>query len=400
MFGYLGAPCRTCAAADHYHYRQLFCGVCNVMAQRYGLAARWLINRDSTAPAVAWAAQVAAPPEPILTTCCNPWGQPRLICQAGAGIEFAAAGTLVGLGLKLRDLVADGGWGRRTGAQAVRRLLEKPLRQAETHLGALGFDAAAVDQVWQEQIEIERSLGARRSGSQTLRELAQAAQPTGRLAALVLGHTAHLAGVREQAGAWAALGRVVGETVYWLDAVDDADADRAYGQFNVLNLAVPVVDRPAQRTVARALLAPLNDALYRCTAALSPVRHHDLIRTVFEQRLARRMAHLLQDDAGDGDEAGGQNEQLEDGDDGASNKKRTPSRPRVSGHRTSWWDCSGYDGTGCQGCCDGLWCCCDASDWCDRHGDGGCWDQCPCGGCHCDGCGCDGCGCDGCGNGN
>lgn len=362
MFGYLGAP-RACQdRSAQAEYRRYFCGLCNVLAREYGLPARWLINRDSTALALLWGAQTQESPGLTLTTCCNPWGARHALCQWGPGMSYAAAVTLAGLQSRAADnYVDEQGWAR-WGWAGLAQAGRSVFTRARRSLDALGFDARAVDRNLAEQSALEQAIAA--GGADWRR----AAEPTAAVYASLVGYPAVLAGRCESQPRFAKLGLHLGRAIYWLDAIQDWSRDQVSGRFNPL----------PQAGDGKELLLEELDAAGATLDALPLERYRSLLRDVLIRGPRRQARRLLAGDEGAG---------TEPVDEGAPSPSRRPQRRRVPGASPGPCEqgCSAC-GDLCylsDGCCQVTQCC---NDCCDQRGcdccDCGSGDGC-CGSCDC-----------------
>lgn len=356
MFGYLGAPC-GCGGDDiRAEYRRYFCGLCNVLAREYGVAARWLINRDATALVLLWAAQTEAVPAISLTTCCNPWGARRALYQSGLGIEFAAAVTVAGLETHAADQRVDERGPAQWGWAAVGWVGRPWFQRARRTLDALRFDVGAITRRLAGQPPLEQAIT---TGG---RDWRLAAEPTAAAVGAIFGHQAVLAGNRNDQPRFVELGERLGRVIYWLDASEDFHRDRIRGRFN------PLPDVSAAADV-------LFPELQAASALLdtSPLaRYRSLLADVLIRGPQRRARRLL----------AGPEEQPDPDEEGRTRRahpvRRRQAGPGLCDPCDQWCAACGdlcYFG---DSACQGIMCCRD----CCQQRDSGC-------------CGCEGCG-DGC----
>lgn len=358
MYGYLGAPCGCRDARARAVYRRYFCGLCNVLARDCGPAARWLINRDSTALALLWGAQTATAPALSLATCCNPWGARRALCQSGAGMAFAAAVTVAGLETRAADQRADERGLRRWGWEGVVRMGGSFFERARRTLAALDFDLGIVTASLAAQTQVERAIVAGETGWQ------RAAEPTASLVGALVAHQARLAGNCGAQPHYARLGAEVGRMVYWLDACEDWVDDRRQVRFNPL---------PAPEAVNEVLPQAL-DAAATALAAAPLARHRSLLADVLITGPRRRFAQY-QDGQEDAQHPAGEMHQ-------PLRRRRQGAAPGPCDQTcAACGDCCTLG----DSCCQSISCC---NECCEHRGDPGC-------GCH----GCGNCGCDSCGDG-
>lgn len=145
MFGYIGAPCSGCQIGAAKVYRSFFCGLCNRLRGDYGLPARFLVNRDSTFLAIVASARMKEAPCSTESTCCNPLGKKRTHFETGPAVTYAAATTLFGLEMKLRDNAADeSGWKRNASTSAL-SIAARSFDRARNHLQQFDLDTRAIE---------------------------------------------------------------------------------------------------------------------------------------------------------------------------------------------------------------------------------------------------------------
>lgn len=207
-------------------YRGYFCGTCNRMAADYGLATRFLINRDSVFLALLAGAQGERRPVACGATCCNPLGAERPLYQQGGGASYAAAVTLCGLEAKLADDRCDEGWARRLLAAGVGRVVDGAGERARAVLESQGFDWRKVANVLGRQAAVEAGAVAG--------DLWGPAEPTAVAMGEIVAHTEVVAGGRGRGELLRRLGSSLGRLIYWADAKDDLEADLKRGRFNPL----------------------------------------------------------------------------------------------------------------------------------------------------------------------
>ena len=364
MFGFLPAPCGCFSREDRSLYRSHFCGLCNSLRSRYGLWARWLVNRDAAFLSLLGSALRPAPPVVSRATCCNPWAKPRELVQTASHVKYAAAVTVCGLAAKLQDDAQDETgprrWISKLGARAVRRFANRAVEV----LKRSGFRVRLV---------MEALAGQHRCESLNSPGSMQAVEPTRFAYGEIFAHLPQVTGTDPaQAGALRSLGENLGELIYVADAWDDHDEDCRKGRFN------PLPPRLGERMkCARAIGVRCVSEIRSAFGALH--LHHVLPVT--------RQILLMSMPAAIGKRWGMT---------GPDGRPLSPRGPRNPSEKKS----SLKKGTDCMDCCEGCdpGCCdpncCEACDssCCHGHsGQGSCLDVCH--GCDgCDGC-CHGCDC-------
>lgn len=278
MFGFLPGPCGCSSRDDHSAWRSHFCGLCNTLRARYGLWSRWLINRDSTFLALTGSALAMQELQPARATCCNPLGKKRLLIQHHPQVQYAAAVTICGLAVKLRDDAGDEHGLRRRAARAGGWLLRRAESKARADLAAAGFPVAAAAGT------IDSQSAAETPGS----SLAAAVGPTSRTYGAIFGHMAGLSGASSGTLALTDAGAALGRMIYTVDAWEDYESDLRRRRFNPL----PASESTRREMVAEAVDRDLG-TLTRALTALPLQRYGSLIHTLAGPMLRRRTMNRL-----------------------------------------------------------------------------------------------------------
>jgi hypothetical protein len=366
MFGFLPGPCGCASRDDHSAWRSHFCGLCNTLRARYGLWSRWLINRDSTFLALTGSALAAHEPEATLTTCCNPLGKKRPLIQHQAPAEFAAAVTICGLAVKLRDDADDERGLRRRAAGAGAWLLRRAEAKARAQLAAARFPVDPVAQ----------TIGGQSLAESGQPALAAAVEPTARTYGAIFGHAAAVAGCPAGSAALSDAGAALGRMIYTVDAFEDYEADCRRRRFNPL----PPEESLRQEMTAEAVDRDLG-LFQRALSALSFRRHGALIEAISGAALRQRTLGRLGMETPP-----------------PLPPEQPPADPRyILSEPKKPCGCRNWSCGACSHCCGGnrrrsrgsnKYACCEVCNCCNycSCGDGG--GGCDCGGCDCPGCDC------------
>lgn len=274
MFGFLPGPCRGCSPRDeHSAWRSHFCGLCNTLRARYGLWSRWLINRDSTFLALTGSALAMRELEPTSATCCNPLGKKRALVQHHPQMKYAAAVTICGLAVKLRDDAGDEQGLRRHASRAGGWLLRRAVSKARVDLEAAGFPVERV----------AGTIGGQGAAERSGTGLTDAVQPVARTYGAIFGHMAGLAGTPAGTAALTDAGAALGRMIYTVDAWEDYEADVRRRRFNPL----PSSQSLRSEMVAEAVERDLHLLTHSLTA-LPWQRYGTLIGALSGPMLRRR----------------------------------------------------------------------------------------------------------------
>lgn len=128
MFGYVRPPLEILPQEEADRFRRAYCGLCHILGERYGPAARMILNYDFTYLAI-----LLSDPEeaaPCRRRCVSSPVRLRAYQPATAALELAADESVILAYWQLRDGVEDHAWASglkyRTGA----RLLESAYKRA------------------------------------------------------------------------------------------------------------------------------------------------------------------------------------------------------------------------------------------------------------------------------
>lgn len=128
MFGYVRPPLEILPQEEADRFRRAYCGLCHTLGERYGPAARMILNYDFTYLAI-----LLSDPEeaaPCRRRCVSSPVRLRAYQPATAALELAADESVILAYWQLRDGVEDHAWASglkyRTGA----RLLESAYKRA------------------------------------------------------------------------------------------------------------------------------------------------------------------------------------------------------------------------------------------------------------------------------
>ena len=122
MFGYVRPPLEILPQEEADRFRRAYCGLCHILGERYGPAARMILNYDFTYLAI-----LLSDPEeaaPCRRRCVSSPVRLRAYQPATAALELAADESVILAYWQLRDGVEDHGlWkglGYRVSAAALR----------------------------------------------------------------------------------------------------------------------------------------------------------------------------------------------------------------------------------------------------------------------------------------
>ena len=128
MFGYVRPPLEILPQEEADRFRRAYCGLCHTLGERYGPAARMILNYDFTYLAI-----LLSDPEeaaPCRRRCVSSPVRLRAYQPATAALELAADESVILAYWQLRDGVEDHGWAAGLKYRAGARLLESAYRKA------------------------------------------------------------------------------------------------------------------------------------------------------------------------------------------------------------------------------------------------------------------------------
>ena len=107
MFGYVRPPLEALPQEEADRFRRVYCGLCHTLGERYGPAARMILNYDFTYLAI-----LLSDPEeaaPCCGRCVSSPLRPRAYQPASPALELAADESVILTWYKLTDDVQDHG---------------------------------------------------------------------------------------------------------------------------------------------------------------------------------------------------------------------------------------------------------------------------------------------------
>ena len=224
MFGYVLPPLKGMDPMERDRFQRTYCGLCHTLGQRYGLAARFVLNYDFTYLAILLSDGEEAPP------CCarcpaSPLKQ-RCYQPSTPAMELAADESVILAYWQLRDAVADRGFWGGLGARCLSCLLRPAYQKAQKA-------RPRFDESTQRQLRCLSALEA--AGSPEMDRAAEA------FAQLLQGAAEEVSDpVRRRV-----LSQMLyhlGRWVYLIDAADDLKKDAASGNYNPVALRFRLKD--------------------------------------------------------------------------------------------------------------------------------------------------------------
>lgn len=220
MFGYVLPFKADLKVCQWTAYRAYYCGLCQELKREYGFVSRLLLNYDMVTLALL-ADGLAGTEPPVCAQRCvaNPV-EKRPMCGASPGLALAADSLVLAAYYKAEDDVADERFLKKLAARALRGLLGRARRKA-------AGKRPDIDAVLARQTAAQSALEKRACADPD-----EAADPTAQMTAAMF----RAAGGAAEARALSRLGLFLGKVLYYLDAAEDYEEDKAHGAYNVFLL--------------------------------------------------------------------------------------------------------------------------------------------------------------------
>ena len=122
MYGYVRPPLGELPQAERDRFQRAYCGLCHTLGQRYGLAARFILNYDFTYLAILLAAGEEGPAGE--SRCPVSPLRKRPYRQSDDAAALAADESVILAYWQLRDGVADHDWLHGLKYRSISRILE------------------------------------------------------------------------------------------------------------------------------------------------------------------------------------------------------------------------------------------------------------------------------------
>ena len=281
MFGYVRLYKPAITMGEYEQYKGVYCTLCKRLGKRYGLLSRFTLSYDMTFLALLEMALAEAGPDFCPGRCSFNPTKKCLKAQNTAALDRAAdIGTILAY-YKLKDTLADEGFGKRVGA-----------------LGILPFAALSRKKAKNRRPDID-TLAAEMMGRQAKLEeektasIDAAAEPFARMLQAL---AASVASDNAQKRVLERFGYCLGRWIYLADAVDDLAEDLKEGHYNPYIFARSLTaeeDVPAARAYAK---ETLNACLAECIAAynLLDIRRFDgILRNILEQGMPHTIKRVI-----------------------------------------------------------------------------------------------------------
>ena len=283
MFGYVRLHKPTITMGAYEQYKGIYCTLCKRLGKRYGVLSRFTLSYDMTFLALLEMALGSEDPAFCPSRCSFNPAKRCLKAQHTAAIDRAAdIGTILTY-YKLKDTLADEGFGKRLGALCLYPFAAAARKQAVKRLPSAD-EAVAAMMARQTALETDRCASIDR-----------AAEP---FALLLQTLAADTAADETQRRILERFGYCLGRWVYLTDAVDDLAEDLEKGRYNpyILARSLTVGDADALAATRTYAGESLNACLAECIAAynlLTVRRMDDILRNILEQGMPHMQKRVI-----------------------------------------------------------------------------------------------------------
>ncbi len=249
MFGYVLPPLEALPQAEADRFRRAYCGLCHTLGERYGQAARMILNYDFTYLAILLSG--ADEPAPLAGRCPSSPVKRRAYQPPSPALELAADESVILAWWQLRDGVADHGLWKGLGYRAASGALAGAYRRAAEIRP--DFDRHVRDCLDElSALEAERCPSMDRAADTFARILQNAA---GSAEDLIRRRV--LEQMLYHLGRW----------VYLIDAADDLQKDAASGNYNPVALRYGLADGRWTAESRRAFAGTLDQSVHMIATA-------------------------------------------------------------------------------------------------------------------------------------
>lgn len=249
MFGYVRPSQRHLTEADERRFKAVYCGLCRTLGERYGLAARFILNYDLAFLALL----LSKPEEPeLLSRNCiaHPFHQ-REYCPGNEAMDLAADCSVILSWWQIQDALSDGDSGKRTRYRAAELALKGAYRKAREL-------RPEFDRLTRQHLEELRVLEEENCSS-----MDRAADAFARLLQAAAGEVSDPVKRRVLEQFFYHLGR----WIYLVDAADDLKKDFESGSYNPLIARFSLETGDLTDEARRALVLSMDHSIRLMAAA-------------------------------------------------------------------------------------------------------------------------------------
>lgn len=249
MFGYVRPPLEALPQEETDRFRRMYCGLCHTLGERYGLAARFILNYDFT-----YLALLLAPTEEGHCSngrCAVKGFKKNAYRTSDAAMELAADESVILAYWQVRDGIADHDWLHGLKYKSISAILEPAYKKAVAFRPE--YDAVVQRQLKSlKQLEEEKCESIDRAADAFAELLANAARELEdpirrRVLEQLLYH--------------------LGRWVYLIDAADDMKEDAKTGNYNPVALRFNLQDGNWTSEARQEFVATIDHSVHMITTA-------------------------------------------------------------------------------------------------------------------------------------
>ena len=283
MFGYVRLFKPNITMGEYEQYKGIYCTLCKRLGKRYGVASRFTLSYDMTFLALLQMAMEDKDADFCPSRCSFNPTKRCLKAQNTAAIDRAAdIGTVLAY-YKLKDTIADEGFGKRLGARLAMPFAKRAHKKAKKNVPHID---EAVARMMAAQAEVEQAATP---------SIDRAAEP---FALLLQTLAAQTTDNDNQKRVLERFGYCLGRWVYLMDAVDDLAEDLEKGRYNpyILSRHLKEDDEQGIKDTRAYSLFTLNACLAECKAAynLLEIRRFDgILRNILEEGMAHAQKRVI-----------------------------------------------------------------------------------------------------------
>jgi len=249
MFGYVRPPLPTLPQEEAARFRRIYCGLCHTLGDRYGVAARFILNYDFAFLAILLSGKEEA--STVTSRCIAHPIHGREYDTATAALELAADESVILAYWQLRDGVSDHDWFHGLKYRSLSAILEPAYRKA-----------AAIrphfDMIVRRQLKILSDLEA---------EACESIDRAADAFAVLLSNAAQEADEPIRRRVLEQLLYHMGRWVYLVDAADDLKKDAQTGNYNPVALRYSLTEGKWTIEARKEFAATLDHSIHMMTTA-------------------------------------------------------------------------------------------------------------------------------------
>ena len=283
MFGYVRLFKPNITMGEYEQYKGIYCTLCKRLGRRYGVLSRFTLSYDMTFLALLQMALEDKDADFCPSRCSfNPTKRCLKACNTTAIDRAADIGTILTY-YKLKDTIADEGFGKRLGARLAMPFAKRAHKKAKKNVPHID---EAVATMMTAQAEVEQAATP---------SIDRAAEPFALLLQTLAGE---MATDDSQKRVLERFGYCLGRWVYLMDAVDDLAEDLEKGRYNPYIGARQLTkgDTDGIKDARAYSLFTLNACLAECKAAydLLEIRRFDgILRNILEEGMAHAQKRVI-----------------------------------------------------------------------------------------------------------